>query len=128
MHTLERLFQKHSSIVSRRIADEVILVPIRRRLGEVECLYTLNEVGARIWELIDGTRRVEEIRDLIVSSSPAVSCAIAIETVAIHLTCRLPFPFHFSFTRPRAGVRFGGNSLVQALLFRKSVWPEVLLL
>ena len=67
MHTLERLFQKHSSIVSRRIADEVILVPIRRRLGEVECLYTLNEVGARIWELIDGTRRVEEIRDLIVS-------------------------------------------------------------
>ncbi len=35
----------------------------------VECLYTLNEAGARIWELIDGTRRVEEIRDLIVSDS-----------------------------------------------------------
>ncbi len=67
MHTLERLFQKDSAIVSRRIADEVILVPIRRRLGEVECLYTLNEAGARIWELIDGTRRVEEFRDLIVS-------------------------------------------------------------
>lgn len=69
MHTLERLFQKDSSIVSRRIADEVILVPIRRRIGEVECLYTLNEAGARIWELIDGTRRVEEFRDLIVSDS-----------------------------------------------------------
>ncbi len=45
----------------------MILVPIRRKLGKVECLYTLNEVGARIWELIDGTRRVEEFRDLIVS-------------------------------------------------------------
>ncbi len=69
MHTLERLFQRDSSIVSRKIADEVILVPIRRRIGEVECLYTLNEAGARIWELIDGTRRVEEFRDLIVSDS-----------------------------------------------------------
>ena len=69
MHTLERLFQRDSSIVSRKIADEVILVPIRRRIGEVECLYTLNEAGARIWELIDGTRRFEEFRDLIVSDS-----------------------------------------------------------
>ena len=69
MHTRERLFQRDSSIVSRKIADEVILVPIRRRIGEVECLYTLNEAGARIWELIDGTRRVEEFRDLIVSDS-----------------------------------------------------------
>lgn len=53
-------------MVFRRIADEIILVPIRRNVGDVECIYTLNEVGARIWALIDGTRRVEEIRDRIV--------------------------------------------------------------
>ena len=55
MHPMNRIVQKDSSIVSRRIADEVILVPIRKKLGEVECLYTLNEAGARIWKLIDGT-------------------------------------------------------------------------
>lgn len=61
-----KLFSRDPSMVFRRIADEIILVPIRRNVGDVECIYTLNEVGARIWALIDGTRRVEEIRDRIV--------------------------------------------------------------
>ena len=62
-----RIYQKSQDIVSRKIVDEVILVPIRRRGEDVESLYTLNEVGARIWESIDGTRQVGEIRDLIVA-------------------------------------------------------------
>jgi hypothetical protein len=61
-----QVYRKSPDIVARRILDEVILVPVRRKAGEVECLYTLNEVGARIWELIDGHRRVGEIRDVIV--------------------------------------------------------------
>jgi len=62
-----RIYHKSPDIVSRKIVDEVILVPIRRRGEDVESLYTLNEVGARIWESIDGTRQVREIRDLIVA-------------------------------------------------------------
>jgi len=67
MPSLETTFQKDSSIVSRRIADEMVLVPIRRKAGEVECLYTLNEVGARIWELIDGQRSVKALRDALLA-------------------------------------------------------------
>lgn len=63
---LKMTFSKADSIVSRRIADEFILVPIRRKAGEVEQIYTLNEVGARIWELTDGTRTVKAVRDVIV--------------------------------------------------------------
>ena len=66
MPSLNSIVQKDSSIVSRRIADEVILVPISHKLGEIDCLYTLNEVGARIWELIDGDRSLKELRDTIV--------------------------------------------------------------
>ncbi len=62
-----KLFSRDPSMVSRRIADEIILVPIRRNVGDVESIYTLNEVGAQIWDLIDGKRHVEEIRDLIVA-------------------------------------------------------------
>jgi len=53
-------------MVSRKIADEFILVPIRRKLGEVEALYTLNEVGGRIWELLDGQRSLRVLRDSLV--------------------------------------------------------------
>jgi len=66
MHSLNGIFQKDSSMVSRRIADEVILVPIRHKVGEIDCLYALNEVGARIWDLIDGGRSLQELRDAIV--------------------------------------------------------------
>lgn len=65
MHALDGRFQKASSIVSRKIADEVILVPIRRNVGEVECLYTLNEVAARVWELLDGKMSLQTVRDTL---------------------------------------------------------------
>ena len=63
---LERRYAKNPSMVSRRIADEFILVPIRHNVGDLDSIYTLNEVGARIWELIDGNNSVREIRDRIV--------------------------------------------------------------
>jgi hypothetical protein len=63
---LERRFAKDPSIVARKIADEFILVPIRRRAGDVESIYTLNEVAGRIWELVDGQKQAAEIKDAIV--------------------------------------------------------------
>jgi len=66
MDYLERCYQKDPNIVSRKIANEVILVPIRHKVGDLESIYTLNEVAARIWELIDGKRNMSKIRDTIV--------------------------------------------------------------
>ena len=63
---LERRFGRDPSIVSRKIADEFILVPIRPKAGDLESIYTMNEVASRIWELLDGEERVEGIRDAIV--------------------------------------------------------------
>jgi|GEM_PF-158915 len=64
---LTRCFIKTESIVSRKIGEEFILVPMRKRPGEVESVYTLNEVAARIWELTDGSRSVAQVRDAIVA-------------------------------------------------------------
>ena len=66
MDYLERRYEKDPSIVHRNIAGETILVPIRSHVADLESIYTLDEVGARIWELIDGQRMVKEIRDAIV--------------------------------------------------------------
>ena len=68
MESLERLFQKDSSIVSRRIADEVILVPVSQKLGGVNCIYTLNDVAAHVWELIDGKRSLKALHDSMVEA------------------------------------------------------------
>ena len=66
MNFLDKVYTKSDSIVSRKIADEFILVPIRQNVGDLESIYTLNETGARIWELIDGKKKVNDIKDMIV--------------------------------------------------------------
>ena len=57
---------RNEAIVARRIGDEFILVPIRQQAGEVDSIYTLNEVGARVWDLLDGQTPLGQIRDALV--------------------------------------------------------------
>ncbi|HKP86537.1 MAG TPA: PqqD family protein [Blastocatellia bacterium] len=54
-------FVKDSQSVTRSIAGETIIVPVRSGVGDLDSLYTLNEVGTSIWQLIDGTRSAEQI-------------------------------------------------------------------
>ena len=63
---VEKRYRKSPDIVSRRIAQEVILVPIRHSIADLQSIYTLNEVGARIWQLIDGQKSRGQIIDAIV--------------------------------------------------------------
>ncbi|MFB0564681.1 MAG: PqqD family protein [Candidatus Aminicenantaceae bacterium] len=66
MDFLEKCYQKDPDTPSRKIADEIILVPIRRKLADVDSIYLLREnVTLRIWELIDGLRSVREIIEII---------------------------------------------------------------
>ena len=73
MSLLDKVYKKSDSIVSRKIADEFILVPIRQNVGDLESISTLNEVAARIWELIDGKMKVREIKDKIVEEFEVTS-------------------------------------------------------
>jgi len=64
---LQKTFQTAPDFVSRIIADETILVPIRSSASDVDYIFCLNEIATRIWELLDGEKQVKEIRDTIVS-------------------------------------------------------------
>lgn len=60
--TLNAKITRHPQVVEQLLPGEaVLLVPAR---GEVK---VLNEVGARIWMLLDGTRTVGEIVSIICS-------------------------------------------------------------
>lgn len=58
---LHVVYQHHPDIVHRSIAGEVILVPIRNNVGDMECIYTLNETAARLWDLTDGQRTLAQV-------------------------------------------------------------------
>ena len=47
-----RCFVADTALVTRRIADETILVPVSSRVGDLDSIYTLTEIGSRIWSLL----------------------------------------------------------------------------
>lgn len=53
-------FIHHPNIVSRKIAGEMILVPIRSTIADMSFLYTLNQTAARIWQLLDGNNSLDQ--------------------------------------------------------------------
>lgn len=63
----DRIYRKSDSMVFRKIGDECILVPIRQGVGDLDSIYTLNETAARIWDLIDGQKKVQEIKDQLLA-------------------------------------------------------------
>ncbi|MDP2923884.1 MAG: PqqD family protein [Candidatus Omnitrophota bacterium] len=56
------VLKKNPNIVSRTIEDETILMPIYKTSDEINCIYALNEVAARIWKLIDGKKNLGKIK------------------------------------------------------------------
>jgi len=61
MNRLEKRYRKSDSIVSRKIGDDFVMVPIRQDVENLSSIYVLNDVAARIWELIDSKNTVEAI-------------------------------------------------------------------
>jgi len=57
-------FEKSPDMPFRTIEDEVVLVPVKRNVKEVEegVYFLRDKVAFRIWQLLDGKRTVGEIR------------------------------------------------------------------
>ena len=62
---LDKKYRRNEEFVSRQIADEFLLVPISNQLSGDNWLLVLNEVGGRIWELIEHGRSVQQIEELL---------------------------------------------------------------
>ncbi len=65
MDPFDQVYLQHPSIVARQIAGEMILVPIRQNVGDLESIYMLNETARFAWQLFDGSHTLSEIRDQV---------------------------------------------------------------
>ncbi len=65
MDILEKHFIRKGDLVTRSIMGETIVVPVRKKVGDVNSIYTLNEAGATIWDLLDGKSSVGQIIEAI---------------------------------------------------------------
>jgi len=61
----KEVYVKSENLVTRKISGETVIVPVKGSVGELNSVYTLNELGTRVWQLLDG-RPQTEIVDAIV--------------------------------------------------------------
>ena len=57
----EKVYKKRDEIVSREIAGETILVPIKGKLADMQRIFALDHVSEYIWEQLDGETKVKDI-------------------------------------------------------------------
>ena len=65
MNILDTCFAKEKELVTRDVAGESIVVPIKGHVGDLDGVFTLNEVGAMIWRLIDGKTTIHQLTQAV---------------------------------------------------------------
>ena len=80
---LNLLFERDPNVVYREIAGEAILVPIRKNVADTACVYMLNETSARIWDLLDGSHTLADIRDALVAEYDVTAERAAADLLAV---------------------------------------------
>ena len=58
-------YVRSSSVVSRVIAGETLIVPVRGGVGDLASIYSLNEVASSIWNTIAQPCSPDKIADRI---------------------------------------------------------------
>ena len=67
MADLNSVISQSPSIVTRKTGNEYVLVPITNNIADMNSVYTLNETGAFLWELIDGKKNVKDLIKALIS-------------------------------------------------------------
>lgn len=61
MHNNHARFIRNQEVVSRKIEGELIIVPIRSGVGDLNSLYTLNPVGSVLWDFMAQEHSIDEM-------------------------------------------------------------------
>ena len=67
MELTYRKVVRSNNFIFRQIVEEMVLVPIRQNVAELDSIYTLNELGAFIWGKLESPRSYMEIEEAILA-------------------------------------------------------------
>lgn len=57
----EKLFVRSRSVVSRVVAGETLIVPVRGKVGDLASIYSFNGTGSLIWKLLEGPKTASDL-------------------------------------------------------------------
>jgi hypothetical protein len=72
----ETRYARNPDFIYRKIVDEAVLVPIHKDVADMECIYTLNELGAFIWERLEEPTTQGELQAVVLEAYDAETQAL----------------------------------------------------
>jgi len=60
-----QLFVRSQSVVSRRVAGETLIVPIRGKVGDLASIYSFNETGSLIWQTLETPKSLVKLIEVV---------------------------------------------------------------
>jgi len=69
---LDAVYVPSDEVVARKIEGEIIIVPLTAGIAEdQDDLFTLNDTGRSVWELLDGKTTVRQVIDRLIQQYDA---------------------------------------------------------
>jgi hypothetical protein len=70
--SLEYVYIRSKAVVSRRIAGETLIVPVRGKVGDLASIYSFNATGTLLWDSLECAQNLAGLID-------AVQCEYAVD-------------------------------------------------
>jgi hypothetical protein len=64
----EKTYRRNPDIVARRVGGETLLVPTGSSLTDRQCLFTLNDTGTFLWDLLAAPRTSAQLLAALVEA------------------------------------------------------------
>jgi hypothetical protein len=58
---LQQVYVRSQAVVSRRIAGETLIVPVRGKVGDLASIYSFNATGSLIWETLESPKALADL-------------------------------------------------------------------
>src|SRR5262249_31552977 len=59
-------YVRSASVVSREVAGETLVVPVRGGVGDLDSIFSFNPVGSDLWELLKTSTSIQEMTNWVV--------------------------------------------------------------
>jgi hypothetical protein len=57
----DQVFIRSKTVVSRRVAGETLIVPVRGKVGDLASIYSFNQTGSLIWQLLENPKGLADL-------------------------------------------------------------------
>jgi len=57
----DQVFIRSRTVVSRRVAGETLIVPVRGKVGDLASIYSFNQTGSLIWQLLENPKGLADL-------------------------------------------------------------------